>query len=171
MREPTPTGAPLHVEIVSAEQMQHFGVVLAQLLLPGDVVSLNGDLGAGKTCVVQGLARGLEVEAAVTSPTFVLSRQYEGRIPLVHVDVYRLAALSDINDLGDDVLADDCITAIEWGEAIRPALGDTFLEIDIAVAPTSSQPERRIVGISGYGALWSQRRDALLAGVAAFPPL
>ncbi|MEX2532382.1 MAG: tRNA (adenosine(37)-N6)-threonylcarbamoyltransferase complex ATPase subunit type 1 TsaE [Nitriliruptoraceae bacterium] len=169
MSEPTGNGLRLTAIIASAEQMQNFGVALSQLLQPGDVVALNGDLGAGKTCVVQGLARGLGVQAAVTSPTFVLMRQYEGRIPLVHVDVYRLTALSDVNDLGDDVLADDCITAIEWGEAIRSLLGDTFLEIDITVAPSEIEPERRIVTITGHGALWSERGEALSAGVAAFP--
>jgi len=171
MNEPMPNGAPHTFTITSAEQMQNFGVALSQLLEPGDVVVLNGDLGAGKTCLVQGLARGLGVQAAVTSPTFVLMRQYEGRIPLVHVDVYRLTSLSDVNDLGDDVLADDCITAIEWGEAIRPVLGDTFLDIDITVAPTETEPERRIVAVQGYGGLWSERNDALSAGVAAFPTL
>lgn len=171
MSEPTANGLPLKIIVASAEQMQNFGVALSQLLQPGDVVALNGDLGAGKTCVVQGLARGLGVEVAVTSPTFVLVRQYEGRIPLVHVDVYRLTALSDVNDLGDDVLADDCITAIEWGEAIRPVLGDTFLEIDITVAPTETAPERRIVAVTGYGALWSVRGQVLSASVAAFPTL
>lgn len=166
MSKLTPHGAPIYVKIASATQMQQLGMALAQILIPGDVLALNGDLGAGKTCVVQGLARGLGVEVAVTSPTFVLVRQYDGRIPLVHVDVYRLATLSEMNDLGDDVLAKDCITAIEWAEAVRPALGDTFLDIDIVMAPSSTAPDQRIVSITGYGALWSSRSDALAVGVA-----
>jgi len=159
----------LQAYVNSPQEMQTFGAALGALLLAGDVLALNGDLGAGKTCLVQGIARGLDVTDAVTSPTFVLMRQYAGRIPLVHVDVYRLASLSDINDLGDDVLAGDCVTAIEWGEAVRPVLGDTFLDIEIVITPDDDVTERRVVTVTGHGDMWAKRHDALANVVAAYP--
>jgi tRNA threonylcarbamoyladenosine biosynthesis protein TsaE len=159
----------LSVAVASATLMQALGASLSDVLRAGDVLALNGDLGAGKTCLVQGLAGGLGVTEPVTSPTFVLMRQYDGRIPLVHVDVYRLSALSDINDLGDDVLADDCVTAIEWGQAVRPLLGENYLHIDIALVPTNDTPEQRVVTLVAHGPSWVDRRAALASVMAAYP--
>lgn len=156
------------VAVPSADLMRQFGASLAELLEAGDVVALSGDLGAGKTCLVQGIARGLDVPVSVTSPTFVLMRQYAGRIPLVHVDVYRLSALSDVNDLGDEVLAPDCVTAIEWADVIRPVLGDTYLDVEIALTPTDADVELRTVQLRAVGDRWAARGAALQRAAAAF---
>jgi tRNA threonylcarbamoyladenosine biosynthesis protein TsaE len=112
-----------------------FAAALAPLLEASDVVALSGDLGAGKTCFVQGAVRGLGVETRVTSPTFVLVRQYTGRLPIVHCDVYRLDRLQDVHDLGDDVLAPEVVTFLEWADAVRPLLPDDRLEVDLRVPP------------------------------------
>ncbi len=157
--------------------------VVALLLDEGDVVALAGELGAGKTCFVQGLARGLGVEARVTSPTFVLVRVYQGRVLLVHCDVYRLGTLQDVVDLGDDVLAPDAVTVIEWGDAIEPLLPPDRLEVTIerdhprhpGEPPSGGRAEGaddevedavRWVTIRALGPRWAAHADAVRQAVA-----
>lgn len=111
---------------------QDAAAALAAVLQPGDVVALSGDLGAGKTCFVQGAAAALGVDRRVTSPTFMLVRTYpEARIPLVHVDVYRLGRLHDVYDLGDEVFAPDAVTFLEWADAVHGLLPDDRLDVEI----------------------------------------
>ena len=103
------------------EQTRRVAAVVAAACRPGDVVALAGDLGAGKTCFVQGAAASLGVERRVTSPTFMLVRTYpEATPPLVHADVYRLGRLHDVLDLGDEVFAPDAVTFLEWADAVTP---------------------------------------------------
>jgi len=102
---------------------------LGARLVAGDVVSLSGDLGAGKTVFVQGLAEALEVAEPVTSPTFTLMHTYEGRVPLVHVDVYRLERLGELEDMALDEMAADAVVAVEWGDAIADALPPRRTEV------------------------------------------
>lgn len=84
---------------------------------------LSGDLGAGKTTLTQGIARGLGVAGAITSPTFVIAKTYPTRAGrLIHVDAYRLSSFGELDELVDEVFAPDAITVIEWGDAIREAL-------------------------------------------------
>lgn len=156
---------------------RELAAALAPLLLPGDVVALSGELGAGKTCFVQGAVRGLEVEARVTSPTFVLVRQYAGRLPVVHCDVYRLNRLQDVHELGDEVLAPDVVTFVEWADAVAPLLPDDRLEVELllsepdaarepaALAGRPSEPpeETRTVVVRAFGARWADRATALAA--------
>ena len=101
------------------------GEALGRTLDAGDVVALYGELGAGKTCFVQGLARGLDVAGHATSPTFVLVNEYRGRLPVHHVDAYRTATLTELVDLGLlDLMGGDGVTVIEWAdraEALLPA--------------------------------------------------
>jgi tRNA threonylcarbamoyladenosine biosynthesis protein TsaE len=99
----------------------------------GDVVVLNGELGAGKTTFVKGLAEGLGVVDAVTSPTFTIVQHYEGRVPVTHVDVYRLDRLQELHDLGFEEILDDGVTIIEWGDAIAPLLPRDRLEIRLTM--------------------------------------
>jgi len=104
-------------ETGSAEETQGLGRELSSLLLPGDVVLLEGDLGAGKTCFAQGVARGLGVSEQVTSPTFTLIREYRGRIPLYHLDAYRLEGAADLFSIGvEEYLEGDGVLLVEWGE-------------------------------------------------------
>jgi tRNA threonylcarbamoyladenosine biosynthesis protein TsaE len=101
------------------------GQALATRLVPGDVVALYGELGAGKTCFVQGLVRGLGVESQATSPTFVLVNEYRGRLRVYHVDAYRTSSLTELIDLGLlDLMGGEGVTLIEWAdraEALLPA--------------------------------------------------
>ena len=121
-------------EISSAEEMHNLGAKIGAQLKAGDLILVNGDLGAGKTVLVQGIAQSLGVEG-VTSPTFVISKNYPGSLPLIHVDVYRLldsgkAALF-LDDLDLDSDRENSVTVIEWGGTESARLSDQRLEITI----------------------------------------
>ena len=140
---------------------------LATLLGPGDVISLAGPLGAGKTCLVQGLAGGLGVAVRVTSPTFVLVRRYDGDLPLVHVDAYRLARATDLAGLDDDVLDETVVTCVEWGDSVREALPLDRLDVRIDIAGDHADAPRTIL-LAPSGASWTRRAPEvhrLIAGV------
>ncbi len=108
----------------SPSETQRLGAQVARLLQPGDVLALYGELGAGKTNFVKGLARGLRVKESVHSPTFILANEYRsGRMPLFHVDAYRVATAGEAIGFGfDDYLNDDGVTVIEWADRIQGAL-------------------------------------------------
>lgn len=129
----------------SAEETQALGERLGCRLGRGDVVACVGALGAGKTCFLQGLARGLGVTADVTSPTFVLVNQYTGRVPVFHVDAYRTGSLTELVDLGlEEMLHGEGVTIVEWADKLLPllpprtvtvtitGLGDEAREIELA---------------------------------------
>lgn len=142
---------------VDADATRTVGAALAAHLQPGDVVSLAGELGAGKTCLVQGVARALHIDARVTSPTFVLVKTYAATLPLVHVDVYRLDQLQDVLDLGDEVFAPDHVTFVEWGDAVAPVLPDDRLDVELVLAdPEDLASDRRWVRMTGHGS-WVAR--------------
>ncbi|MGH7265500.1 MAG: tRNA (adenosine(37)-N6)-threonylcarbamoyltransferase complex ATPase subunit type 1 TsaE, partial [Candidatus Rokuibacteriota bacterium] len=108
------------------EETRDIAARLGRHARPGDVVALYGDLGSGKTCFIQGLAAGLDVEGPVTSPTFILIAEHTGgRLPLYHVDLYRTGGLEEIRALGlEEILGGRGVTAIEWAEkaeALLPA--------------------------------------------------
>ena len=99
------------------------GEVLGRTLGPGDVVALYGELGSGKTCLVQGLVRGLGVSTNATSPTFVLVNEYRGRLPVHHVDAYRTGSLTELMDFGLlDLMGGDGVTLVEWADRAEPLL-------------------------------------------------
>ncbi|MCX6011944.1 MAG: tRNA (adenosine(37)-N6)-threonylcarbamoyltransferase complex ATPase subunit type 1 TsaE, partial [Chloroflexi bacterium] len=107
------------VEIVSHSpaQTQKIGTNLGKMAGPGDLFLLSGQLGAGKTCFTQGIAIGLSIKDYVSSPTFVLVKEYKGRIPLYHIDFYRLDNITDLIDLGlDDYIYGNGVCVIEWAE-------------------------------------------------------
>jgi tRNA threonylcarbamoyladenosine biosynthesis protein TsaE len=116
----------------SSEQTQRFGMRLANLLEPGDVLALVGELGSGKTVFVQGLARGLGVHEPVHSPTFILANEYRsGSLPIFHVDAYRIRSVGEALGFGlEDYLGDFGVTVIEWADRIREALPDQHLWIE-----------------------------------------
>jgi tRNA threonylcarbamoyladenosine biosynthesis protein TsaE len=140
-------------EISSAEDMHDFGARIGAQLRAGDLILLNGDLGAGKTVLVQGIAQSLGIQG-VTSPTFVISKNYPGSLPLIHVDVYRLldsgkAALF-LDDLDLDSDRENSVTVIEWGGAESARLSDQRLEITI-----DRSDEIRKVSFNCVGERWS----------------
>jgi tRNA threonylcarbamoyladenosine biosynthesis protein TsaE len=117
----------------SPEETEAAGERLAQTLGPGDVVGLTGDLGAGKTCFIQGLTRGLGIKGHATSPTFVLINEYRGRLPIRHVDAYRTESLVQLLDLGLPELFDDPgVTVIEWADKVAPLLPSRTIRVHIA---------------------------------------
>ena len=132
---------------------------LATVLVAGDLVLLVGDLGAGKTAFVQGLARGLGVEEQVTSPTFTIVQEYVGRLPLAHVDVYRLDRIQDLYDLGfDELVDDDRVTVVEWGDLVEQAVPAEHLIVRIEPGDADTE---RVLELSYHGARWRGRRDAV----------
>ena len=142
----------------SAEQTRAIAAALAPALRAGDVVVLSGDLGSGKTTFVQGAATALGVQSHVTSPSFVLVREYPGRARLVHVDVYRLSSLQELIDLGyEEVFAPDAITFIEWGDAVSGLLPNERFEVDIRGAADDS----RRISIGAVGPESRARLEAM----------
>lgn len=122
----------LVIESRNVDETRRIGRLLGEILAAGDVVSLVGPLGAGKTSLAQGLAAGLAVADRVTSPTFNLVNEYAGRCPVYHLDLYRLEGREDLADLGlEDYLAGDGVTVVEWGERFPGLLPDDHLEVII----------------------------------------
>jgi tRNA threonylcarbamoyladenosine biosynthesis protein TsaE len=136
----------------SAAATQGLAARIARCATPGTVLALSGDLGAGKTCFIQGLAAGLGVEGPVTSPTFVMVAEYAGRLPLYHVDLYRTESLEEIRRLGLEEMLDGAgVTAIEWAERAEALLPSRTVRIRISGAGD----EPRVVEVDGIPRGWS----------------
>ncbi|MBI5192155.1 MAG: tRNA (adenosine(37)-N6)-threonylcarbamoyltransferase complex ATPase subunit type 1 TsaE [Nitrospirae bacterium] len=125
------------------------GKTLGKHLLPGSVICLTGELGAGKTCFIKGMAEGLGIKRKeVSSPTFIIIREYKGRIPLYHIDLYRIGTLDDIRDIGmEEVIYGNGVTAIEWAERIKDALPDDRIDIKLEWV----DDKMRAIEIIAYG--------------------
>jgi len=156
------------LEVQASEQMRALGARLADVLLPGDLVVLDGPLGAGKTTLVQGIGAGLGVRGPITSPTFVIARLHPSLVggpALVHADAYRLGSRLEVDDLDLDADIDHCVTVVEWGEGLVEELAAGHLLIIIGWAESRNeggtdnqdddQPdEPRVVTVTGYGDRW-----------------
>lgn len=126
----------------SETETEALGEKFAQQLRGGDIVALYGDLGAGKTAFVRGAARGLGSHSRVTSPTFTIVNEYDGRIPLFHFDMYRLGGADELFGIGwDDYLARGGVCIVEWSENVREAFDGTEYTISIE---KRSETERQI---------------------------
>lgn len=147
----------------SPEETRIVGASLAPTLLPGDVISLSGDLGAGKTVFVQGLATALGVEGGVTSPTFTIVHEYEGRYPIIHMDVYRLDSFQEVLDLGFEELLDpQAILLVEWGEAVTPLFPRSYLEVEIRqVGDEEGASDHRQFIFRPRGPQWLPKLEAM----------
>jgi tRNA threonylcarbamoyladenosine biosynthesis protein TsaE len=146
------------IALATPQDTHAFGRRLATVLRPGDLIVLSGPLGAGKTALVQGIGAGLEVRGTVTSPTFVIARVHRGRVPLVHVDAYRLSSFSEVDDLDLDVDMNVAVTVVEWGTGLVEQLAEDRLEIAIA---RDDESEARAVTLTAVGGDWAQRLAAL----------
>src|SRR5262244_2288454 len=145
----------MNVELPTAADTARLGRVLGRLLQAGDLVLLTGPLGAGKTVLAQGVGAGLGVAGPVVSPTFVIARAHRpGRLPLVHVDAYRLGSFAEVDDLDLDVDLADSVLVVEWGSGKVEQLADSHLEIEIARTPDS---EMRTLTLRPRGGDWSER--------------
>jgi tRNA threonylcarbamoyladenosine biosynthesis protein TsaE len=141
--------------VATAQEMHEFGIELAGLLRPGDLVVLAGPLGAGKTTLVQGIAAGLKVRGPITSPTFVIARVHPslcGGPALVHADAYRLGGELEVDDLDLDASLEESVTVVEWGEGLVEGLAEDRLEISIDRAGADDE---RVVRLRGVGARWA----------------
>jgi tRNA threonylcarbamoyladenosine biosynthesis protein TsaE len=117
----------------SPEETEEVGARIAARLAPGDVVLVSGELGAGKTTLIRGACRELGVSEPVTSPTFTIGQRYEGRVPVSHLDLYRLQGLEDEDPgLLDDYLTEDAIAFVEWPLAAEPVLERIALRVELA---------------------------------------
>lgn len=133
----------------SLEDTKEFGIKLGKALRPGDIICLNGDLGAGKTTLTKSIGEGLGVEDYITSPTFALINEYEGKFPVYHFDTYRLEDVEEIDDLGfDEYIYGRGVSIVEWADRIEKALPKEKIIIDIK---KGKEDEERILDISGFG--------------------
>ncbi len=163
--------AGLVLATASAGDTRDLAATVAARCVPGDVLLLSGDLGAGKTTFAQGFGRALGIAEPITSPTFTLVRQYEvadgpgGIRVLLHADVYRLEHLAEVADLGLGQLVEDAgVALVEWGEAAEPVLGDGALSIRLEA--DGSDDDRRTVTVSVDGPAWTDRWTDLAAALA-----
>jgi tRNA threonylcarbamoyladenosine biosynthesis protein TsaE len=141
------------------------GAAVAGLLDPGDVVGLAGDLGAGKTRLVQGAAAALGVDDPVLSPTFMLLREYDGDLPFHHVDAYRLAGPVELEDLGlDEVLAPDAVVFVEWADRVAAVLPESWLELVLHIR----DDDTREVDVRPHGPAWAARARELREALERF---
>lgn len=133
---------------------------MSPILVPGDLILLSGDLGAGKTTFVQGLAAGLGIPERITSPTFILVREHlGGRYPLMHIDVYRLERVQEVLDLGFDEFLDPAyIVVVEWGDAIEPLLPREHLQVELRYGDLDTS---RGVTVTAKGPRWVGRFDTI----------
>ena len=140
-----------NLSIPNEDIMHEFGIKLAGLLAPGDLVLLTGPLGAGKTTLTRGVGEGLDVIGTVASPTFVIARTHKrtnSDAPLVHVDAYRLDSPAEFDDL--DINFEKSIVLVEWGRGFADELTDSWLDIEIERDHTGAS-EVRNVTITGFG--------------------
>lgn len=154
--------SPVGLEAVtqSVDETRALAAAVAELLEPGDVVVLGGELGAGKTAFTQGLGAALGVTDRILSPTFAIERIHQGhRLRLRHVDIYRLDHLHEVLDLGlDEALDDGDVAVIEWGEAISGVLGRDHLLIRIE---RGAADDERTIRLVPEGPAWARRADSL----------
>jgi tRNA threonylcarbamoyladenosine biosynthesis protein TsaE len=147
-------------ELATAQDTREWGARLGRLLRAGDLVVLTGDLGAGKTTLTQGIAEGLGVRGPITSPTFVIARVHPSLVggpALVHVDAYRLAGLTELDDLDLDTALEESVTVVEWGHGMAEDLTEDRLEV------TLRGEEVRTVTLETHGPRWARAGAALEA--------
>jgi tRNA threonylcarbamoyladenosine biosynthesis protein TsaE len=157
--------------VATPEQMRALGARLADVLRPGDLVVLAGPLGAGKTVLVQGIAAGLGVRGPVTSPTFVLARVHPGgRLPLVHVDAYRLGGVLEVDDLDLDADTAVAATVVEWGAGLVEGLAQEHLRVEIDRPTGAESGETRRVRLVPSGRDWAARLRTIRLATPVAPP-
>ena len=148
----------------SADETKLLASATAELIRPGDLVLLAGDLGAGKTAFTQGFGAALGIIEPITSPTFTLVNQYQGRLELFHLDVYRLDAVDEVLDIGlNEMLDEGGVTVIEWGDTVIPALPADYLQVSLRMGEGDDD---RMFEIELVGPRWSARTRALSTALA-----
>ena len=143
------------------DELIALGQELGSLLEKNDVLILTGELGAGKTTLTKGLAKGLGIHQMIKSPTYTIVREYEGRLPLYHLDVYRIGDDPDSIDL-DDFLFGEGVTVIEWGELLETSLPAGYLKVELL-----KDGDGREICLSAVGERAEQLKDSFLTSVGA----
>lgn len=144
-------GAISHMS-ASEEATRAFGERLGRLLRRGDVVLLSGELGSGKTCFTQGIARGLDIDQAVTSPSFVLMNEYHGREALYHADLYRMQEVEELDDLGLWDYAEQGVLVLEWPERGAQLLPGDGLRVELSYGETERDRALEVTALGERGA-------------------
>ncbi|MEE8443653.1 MAG: tRNA (adenosine(37)-N6)-threonylcarbamoyltransferase complex ATPase subunit type 1 TsaE [Dehalococcoidia bacterium] len=140
--------AVLNVLTHSPKETQDWGRALGQAVGPGDLVLLCGELGSGKTCLVQGIARGLDVRDSVRSPTFVLVTEHSGRLVLYHIDLYRLDDPREVDSLGlEEYVAGDGVCVVEWADKAMSSFPQEYLLVELEYRGT----RRRMLTLTPHG--------------------
>lgn len=159
-------GEPLTLRSSSPGQTHAIAAAVAGVAEPGDLVVLAGELAAGKTAFVQGFGAALGVEGPITSPTFTIVQRYDGRVPVHHVDAYRLERLHEVAELAlPELLDDGGIVLIEWGDVVASVLPADFLELSIAFGVGDDDRE---LTLRPVGVRWCARWRGLGDRLAAF---
>lgn len=144
----------VRIVLKGLKETEEFGEKLGSILKPGDIISLTGDLGAGKTALTKSIGKGLGVEDYITSPTFTLINEYKGRLNLYHFDVYRLEGPIDLYDLGfEEYIYSNGVSIIEWGDKIEEILPEERINIQIE---KSVELDERIIYLYGEGERFEQ---------------
>lgn len=144
---------PKIFKLKSSLKTQELAKNLVKFLEAGDIISLTGDLGAGKTCFTQGLASGLGIDLSITSPTFNILKEYHGSLPLYHFDVYRIESMDDFFEIGyEEYFFNQGISVIEWGDKIKTLLPEAYLEIQFK---RISDTVRQLI-VTPHGLRWEK---------------
>lgn len=136
----------LDLILSSPGETESFGFAIGRLLRGGEVLALIGELGAGKTALVRGIVAGLDApDASVTSPTFMIAHEYQGRLPVVHIDLYRLQRVEEIESIGlSDYFTGNRVVAIEWADRFPQLLPEDLLEVRLAHRTRTSRSARMV---------------------------
>lgn len=141
-------------ELNSLKDTEEFGKRLGSFLKKGDILCLNGDLGAGKTTLTKSIGLGLGVDEYITSPTFALINEYDGRLKVYHFDVYRLENIDELDDLGfDEYFFGDGVCIIEWAEKIENMLPEEIIVLNIS---KGEKLDERVIVITGSGSRYKE---------------
>ena len=152
-------GGNLVIWSESPAETEELGKVLGGILLPGDLFFLSGDLGSGKTLLVRGVTLGLASAETATSPTFALIHRYEGKLPLYHLDLYRLSGPEDLVPLAlEEIMEEEAAFMIEWGESAKEILSATYMEVEFA---RGEHAEERVLSFHPTGERYRQINHSL----------
>ncbi len=151
-----------------SEETFRVGQLIGAALSPGDIVCLHGDLGAGKTVLTQGIGWGLGVNQPINSPTFTLVNEYAGRIPLYHLDLYRLAEPAQLEQIGwEECVFGEGVAVIEWPEVLTPLLPADYLKISLE-KDLSAGEDCRLLTLEGLGPMGQRLSERLRTALSAF---